>query len=154
MNALRKMSGIKYIGLLLVFVWPIAASAQQTSGTVSAVVIDAGSKEPVGFASAALLSQANKSYVAGLQTVDDGKIMFSDVDPGVYAIRVSYVGYENYLKEHVTVEAGKQIDLGNLLLKASGELLEEVVVEGTPPRSEERRVGKEGVSTCRSRWSP
>src|SRR3546814_12961472 len=29
-------------------------------------------------------------------------------------------------------------------------LLEELGV----PRSEERRVGKEGVSTCRSRWSP
>src|SRR3546814_12023869 len=25
---------------------------------------------------------------------------------------------------------------------------------GLPPRSEERRVGKECVSTCRSRWSP
>src|SRR3546814_12201618 len=25
---------------------------------------------------------------------------------------------------------------------------------GLPPRSDERRVGKEGVSTCRSRWSP
>src|SRR3546814_4039313 len=25
---------------------------------------------------------------------------------------------------------------------------------GTRPRSEERRGGKEGVSTCRSRWSP
>src|SRR3546814_12723021 len=25
---------------------------------------------------------------------------------------------------------------------------------GTPHRSEERRVGKECVSTCRSRWSP
>src|SRR3546814_3085252 len=25
---------------------------------------------------------------------------------------------------------------------------------GIRPRSEERRVGKEGVSTCRSRWSP
>src|SRR3546814_19329905 len=25
---------------------------------------------------------------------------------------------------------------------------------GTQPRSEERRVGKECVSTCRSRWSP
>src|SRR3546814_2965965 len=24
----------------------------------------------------------------------------------------------------------------------------------TPPRSEERRVGKECVSTCRARWSP
>src|SRR3546814_18133745 len=26
--------------------------------------------------------------------------------------------------------------------------------EGSEGRSEERRVGKEGVSTCRSRWSP
>src|SRR3546814_11781347 len=26
--------------------------------------------------------------------------------------------------------------------------------EGGEPRSEERRVGTEGVSTCRSRWSP
>src|SRR3546814_16982421 len=26
--------------------------------------------------------------------------------------------------------------------------------EGRGSRSEERRVGKEGVSTCRSRWSP
>src|SRR3546814_16276890 len=31
-----------------------------------------------------------------------------------------------------------------------------VVVDciGGPPRSEERRVGKECVSTCRSRWAP
>src|SRR3546814_19236563 len=28
------------------------------------------------------------------------------------------------------------------------------IVECTIKRSEERRVGKEGVSTCRSRWSP
>src|SRR3546814_15081911 len=26
--------------------------------------------------------------------------------------------------------------------------------EGSPARSEERRVGKECVSTCRSRWAP
>src|SRR3546814_8491107 len=29
-----------------------------------------------------------------------------------------------------------------------------MLVNGTPTRSEERRVGKECVSTCRSRWSP
>src|SRR3546814_18125505 len=28
------------------------------------------------------------------------------------------------------------------------------IVERAWPRSEERRVGKEGVSTCRSRWAP
>src|SRR3546814_14305736 len=29
-----------------------------------------------------------------------------------------------------------------------------VAADPLSPRSEERRVGKEGVSTCRSRWSP
>src|SRR3546814_14256633 len=41
----------------------------------------------------------------------------------------------------------------------SGELLDEpraatVLDASDTGRSEERRVGKEGVSTCRSRWSP
>ncbi len=133
MNASRTMREMKYIGLLLAFALPFAVSAQQTSGRVSAVVIDAGTKEPIGFASAALLTQAAKSHVAGMQTVDDGKIVFNDVAPGVYAIRVSYVGYDSYLKEDVLVEAGKHVDLGDLPLKATGEVLEEVVVEGTPP---------------------
>src|SRR3546814_2241469 len=31
---------------------------------------------------------------------------------------------------------------------------ENIRFEGAPMRSEERRVGKECVSTCRSRWSP
>src|SRR3546814_12848003 len=35
-------------------------------------------------------------------------------------------------------------------LKATGEVL----ITGRAIRSEERRVGKECVSTCRSRWSP
>src|SRR3546814_14946086 len=33
-------------------------------------------------------------------------------------------------------------------------LTERPVVRATSFRPEERRVGKEGVSTCRSRWSP
>src|SRR3546814_9746931 len=43
---------------------------------------------------------------------------------------------------------------------ASGDLLAELPfaggqpVQGSRHRSEERRVGKECVSTCRSRWSP
>src|SRR3546814_15618125 len=37
---------------------------------------------------------------------------------------------------------------------AGGEPIEADRVEHRVPRSEERRVGKECVSTCRSRWSP
>src|SRR3546814_15054381 len=36
----------------------------------------------------------------------------------------------------------------------AGEIELELVPQGNLARSEERRVGKECVSTCRSRWSP
>ena len=38
-----------------------------------------------------------------------------------------------------------------LLTKSAAEIF---LTSGKQPRSEERRVGKECVSTCRSRWSP
>src|SRR3546814_14865700 len=37
---------------------------------------------------------------------------------------------------------------------ATGRLCTEALFGGAQNRSEERRVGKECVSTCRSRWSP
>ncbi len=126
----------RWVALVMVFMLPIAVMAQGGNTTISAVIIDAESKEPVGFASAALLAQASKNYIEGMQTVDNGRISFTDVAPGTYAIRITYVGYDTYLKENIIVEADKPVDLGNILLKPSGELLEEVVVEGTPPAME------------------
>src|SRR3546814_7093431 len=40
------------------------------------------------------------------------------------------------------------------LLEVPGQLANRGGFTGTLQRSEERRVGKECVSTCRSRWSP
>src|SRR3546814_20992354 len=47
--------------------------------------------------------------------------------------------------------AGAEVDIRRV-----AETAPEAVVKaaGFKTRSEERRVGKEGVSTCRSRWSP
>src|SRR3546814_7028313 len=45
--------------------------------------------------------------------------------------------------------AGKTYELGGPQVLTMGELLRWIA-----DRSEERRVGKECVSTCRSRWSP
>src|SRR3546814_19490489 len=59
-------------------------------------------------------------------------------------------------------EIGRQPDQGNSFEAALAQVADEpgrrrpVVLEecGIGIRSEERRVGKEGVSTCRYRWSP
>src|SRR3546814_14285363 len=45
-------------------------------------------------------------------------------------------------------------DLKALRRQGLGQLMLHGLGNGHSPRSEERRVGKECVSTCRSRWSP
>src|SRR3546814_3895418 len=49
------------------------------------------------------------------------------------------------------IVAGIDDDVGLGVVANAGRRLFE---DGPQPRSEERRVGKECVSTCRSRWSP
>src|SRR3546814_16592742 len=52
-------------------------------------------------------------------------------------------------EKQVLLEAGSLAERADLLLA-----LLDMAAAGEARRSEERRVGKEGVSTCRSRWSP
>lgn len=132
---LRKI-GIRSVILWCIFLMQLGAKAQVGKASLTAVVIDGTSGDPVGFASAALLIQGSNAYVDGMQTGDDGKVLFRDVAPGNYSVRVTYVGYEDYMVEHVVLQAGKSLDLGNISLKRAGAVLDEVVVEGTPPPME------------------
>src|SRR3546814_14825636 len=51
--------------------------------------------------------------------------------------------------------SGHIADIGGaMLLPDSLDTLKDLDLESLPERSEERRVGKECVSTCRYRWSP
>ncbi|WP_353181569.1 TonB-dependent receptor [Parapedobacter lycopersici] len=132
------MNFVQQAGRIILFaVITISSNAiAQENSSITAVVVDATSEEPVGFASAALLEQGSQRYVKGMQTVDDGKITFTDVPAGTYMIRVTYVGYKDYVRENIGIQSGRAANLGNIPLTPSGELLEEVVVSGTPPAME------------------
>src|SRR3546814_18890846 len=76
--------------------------------------------------------------------------------PGLRRAQASYYarrfGVELDPETEVVVTLGSKEGLANLAqaITAPGD----VVLAPNPSRSEERRVGKECVSTCRSRWSP
>src|SRR3546814_17288067 len=53
------------------------------------------------------------------------------------------VGHARHLRQHVLHLAAEPVEFSEVL-----------AVKLQRQRSEERRVGKECVSTCRSRWSP
>src|SRR3546814_14535062 len=91
------------------------------------------------------------------------------VDPqdpwNMAALPISFIPWE---KRPVAKTSAQLCTIGKLLKSArsvihagdpddEGQLIVDEILQWAGsrlPRSEERRVGKEGVSTCRSRWSP
>lgn len=117
--------------LLFVFFLPVVVLAQ--TGQIKAILIDSKTSKPISSASAALLDASNNSYIKAAQSVDQGFLLFSDIKPGKYNVRISYVGYETHTIAGVDVAASKSNDLGRIGLNSTGELLDEVVVEGRVP---------------------
>src|SRR3546814_19312164 len=79
-------------------------------------------------------------------------------DPGLRDPAGGIIGGTNMITMHLSRMLGGDILFGLMSAVAFSTIL--AVVAGltisisSAPRSEERRVGKECFSTCRSRWSP
>src|SRR3546814_21143024 len=77
----------------------------------------------------------------------------------ISAAQLGIIGLGAILSLSGTVSGGVVVAYIGLLLAFGGSAgaiaaLLPTAIQGVGSRSEERRVGKECVSTCRSRWSP
>ena len=97
-------------------------SIAQTS--LQGKVTDAGSNEPILFGTVALMENGN--IVKGVETDIDGNYYFSDINPGIYDVEASYVGYTAVRQTGVVVKADKSNKL-NLEI-AEGVLADEIVI--------------------------
>lgn len=120
-----------FIFLITFLFFPIIAFAQ--SGKISATLIDEKTGSPVNFASASLLTGSAQAYLKGAQSDENGVVIFQDVPNGTFTLRVTYVGYSDFVKTNIVVSNSSNLNLGKLVLKPSGELLSEVVIEGRAP---------------------
>src|SRR3546814_17029684 len=76
---------------------------------------------------------------------------FYAIDAASGTLRWSrFIGTE---KDHHTITGAPQVYDGKLIVPVSSKEVLSALFE-LRPRSDESRVGKECVSTCRSRWSP
>jgi outer membrane receptor for ferrienterochelin and colicin len=116
---------------LFVFFLPVALFAQ--TGQIKAILVDSETSKPISSASVALLDVNSNVFVKGGQSVSQGFLLLSDIKPGKYNVRITYVGYETHTIDSIAVVGGKSMDLGRIALKPTGNMLNEVVIEGRAP---------------------
>lgn len=110
--------------LLLGLMLSAALSAQ--SGIIKGQVIDALNNEPIPFANVLLLGTD-----IGTTTDVDGNYEITGLEPKLYDVRASYLGYTNKAEYEVQVTNSKPA-IVNLALSESAQDLEEVVVKASP----------------------
>ncbi len=104
----------------------------QTKSKISGSVVNAVSKEPIGYASVTLADQHTGKAVNGAITDDKGNFLLTGIAPGTYTLKVEFVGFKTYTRDNVVVGSG-YIKVGALSLSSSSSNLQEVTVTATKP---------------------
>ncbi len=116
---------------LFVFFLPVVLFAQ--TGQIKAILVDSETSKPISSASVALFDAHSNVFVKGGQSVSQGFLLLSDIKPGKYNVRITYVGYETQTIDSIEILGNKSKDLGRIALKSTGNMLNEVVIEGRAP---------------------
>lgn len=106
-------------------------------------VLDAKTKEPVEFASVALLWFDKDSAVAGCLVKTNGDFSLDNLSFGAFRLRISFIGYKTIDQKIFMNMQNIDKDLGNIMLEPDEELLKEVVVtedKATVQMSIDRKV--------------
>lgn len=104
----------------------LSAALSAQSGIIKGQVTDALNNEPIPFANVLLLGTDT-----GTTTDVDGNYEITGLEPKLYDVRASYLGYTNKTEYEVQVTNSKPA-IVNLALNESAQDLEEVVVKASP----------------------
>lgn len=126
-RSLRKYK-MKYLSLALFLLVSITAVAQNSR--VNGLILDAMNSEPMEFASVAIYNALDSSLVTGTITDTSGFFQINKLDQGSYFLRTQFLGYETNQSRDFILNARQNLDIGNIHLEPSRQLVEEVTVTG------------------------
>jgi outer membrane receptor for ferrienterochelin and colicin len=107
-------------------------------GSISGVVLDSASGKPVEYATVALMEGTSDKPVNGAVADDKGRFEIKKINPGKYTVVVSFIGYASKSFTVTIPSTNNDINLGNIKISDSSQVLKEVTVEAQKPLVEER----------------
>lgn len=128
---------MKKLGLFLCMVFTLFAAANaQTNAkniTLNGKVIDSEDKSPVTQATVQLLSLPDSTMAVGNVTNNSGNFSIS-AKPGKYVVKVSFVGYVNYINPIQLSSNKPVVNLGTISLSSDAIMLKEALVVAEAPQ--------------------
>ena len=116
------------IGLILSDV----AQAQKNV-SVTGSVIDKNTKTPLEFSSVVLLTLRDSTLVKGGMTNSKGAFAFSNVQSGIYRLKLSFLGYTTIRKVVTIQSTSANYNLGTFQMESSNSMMAEVVITANQP---------------------
>jgi hypothetical protein len=113
MNTLRFPKWLTLSTVLLFISLLTSYTSNAQTGSVKGILIDSAANELVF---GAIISSPENPTI-GTQSDMDGVFLISNLKPGTYNFKVSYLGYKEHLYQDVIVAAGQTTDLGTVNLK-------------------------------------
>ena len=112
---------------------------QDINAKIKGTVIDGtDGKTPVEFATVALYSKATNKVIDGATTDAKGDFIINNVANGTYKIVVSFVGFVDKTMDNVSVDKGKDVNIGVITLISANKTLDAVTVTSQKSLIEEK----------------
>ena len=105
----------------------------QKSVVVNGFTIEGNTKKPLEFASISLLTLKDSTLVKGGISNTKGAFVFYNVIPGIYKLRLSFLGYTTIHKIIAIKGTASVQNLGSFVLEEGKSLINEIVITGTIP---------------------
>lgn len=115
-----------------------AGAYAQGNSKITGMVIDSLTQRPVEFANVALALPSSETPIDGTVCDDKGQFTLSKIPLGDYQLLISFIGFETRTIK-VTIDArNKDVNIGQVIISPTQQILEAVTVEGQKALIEER----------------
>lgn len=136
-GSLQKISKLIFMirsSLVFLFlVFQFCAFAQPAQkGLIVGTVVDSVTLNTLPAATVSVFSPVSGELLVQSTTNSEGKLSVANLNYGTYELVINFLGYNTMVLESVSVNA-PQVDLGQLSLSLSSNVIGEVVVEGERP---------------------
>jgi len=134
---------LKNISRIIFILTILFASDLIYSQSIKGKITDAGNSEPLVGATVKVTGKP-----LGALADLDGNYEITDIDPGVYTMEFSYIGYTPKTLKDIVVTAGNTANI-NVSLTLDGLITDEIVVESSPTLSNEQSLLNEQKNSAK-----